>query len=64
LAEHGLGYMEQKLVAATQDKIVKYIGVKARQDPGALYTNQFAGKVTLTPAEWKTVRDSVKAYAL
>jgi NitT/TauT family transport system substrate-binding protein len=64
LAEHGLGYMEQKLVAATQDKIVKYIGVKAQQDPGALYTNQFAGKVTLTPAEWKTVRDSVKAYAL
>ena len=28
------------------------------------YTNRFAGKVTLTPAEWKVVRESVKDYAL
>ena len=64
LEQQGLGYMENKLVAATQDKIVKYLGVKAEQDPSALYTNQFAGRVKLTPAEWKTVQDSVKEYAL
>ena len=64
LAEHGLGYMDDKLVAATQDKIVKYLGVKAVRDPSALYTNQFAGKVKLTPDQWKTVDESVKEYAL
>jgi len=64
LEQNGLGYMENKLVAATQDKIVKYLGVKAEQDPSALYTNQFAGRVNLTPAEWKRVQESVKEYAL
>ncbi len=64
LDQTGLGHMEDRLVAATQDKIVKYLGVKAAQAPAALYTNQFAGKVKLTSAEWKTVRESVKEYAL
>ena len=64
LEQTGLGHMEDRLVAATQDKIVKYLGVKAPQAPGDLYTNRFAGKVTLTPAEWKAVRESVKEYAL
>jgi NitT/TauT family transport system substrate-binding protein len=64
LEEHGLGYMDAKLVAATQDKIVKYLGVKAAQDPSALYTNQFVGNVKLTPDQWKTVEQSVKEYAL
>jgi NitT/TauT family transport system substrate-binding protein len=64
LEQTGLGHMEDRLVAATQDKIVKYLGVKAAQAPGDLYTNRFAGKVTLTPAEWKAVRESVKEYAL
>jgi NitT/TauT family transport system substrate-binding protein len=64
LDETGLGHMEDRLVAATQDKIVKYLGVKAAQAPAALYTNQFAGKVKLTSTEWKAVRESVKDYAL
>jgi NitT/TauT family transport system substrate-binding protein len=64
LEQNGLGYMENKLVAATQDKIVKYLGVKAEQDPSTLYTNQFAGRVKLTAAEWKRVQESVKEYAL
>jgi NitT/TauT family transport system substrate-binding protein len=64
LESSGLGHMEERLVAATQDKIAKYLGVKATQPPSALYTNQFAGKVNLTAAEWKTVQDSVKEYAL
>jgi NitT/TauT family transport system substrate-binding protein len=64
LEKSGLGHMEEQLVRATQDKIVKYIGVKAEQGPSALYTNQFVGKVNLTPAEWKTVQASVKEYAL
>jgi ABC-type nitrate/sulfonate/bicarbonate transport system substrate-binding protein len=64
LEQTGLGHMEDRLVAATQDKIVKYLGVKAAQAPGDLYTNRFVGNVTLTPAEWKAVRESVKDYAL
>ena len=38
--------------------------MKAAQDPASLYTNQFAGKVKLTPAEWRKVHESVKDYAL
>jgi NitT/TauT family transport system substrate-binding protein len=64
LADTGLGHLEEKLVSGTQDKIVKYLGVKAPQAPGALYSNQFAGKVKLTAGEWDSVRASVKEYAL
>jgi ABC-type nitrate/sulfonate/bicarbonate transport system substrate-binding protein len=64
LETSGLGHMEERLVSATQDKIAQYIGVKATQPPAALYTNQFAGKVTLTPAEWRNVEASVKEYTL
>ena len=49
---------------ATQEKIAKYLGMKATQDPASLYTNQFAGKVKLTPEEWSKVRASVKDYTL
>jgi hypothetical protein len=64
LANTGLGHLEEPLVSGTQDKIVKYLGVKAAQAPSALYTNQFAGKVKLTAGEWDSVRASVKDYAL
>jgi NitT/TauT family transport system substrate-binding protein len=64
LTDTGLGHLDEKLVVATQDKIVKYLGVKAPQAPGALYTNQFGGKVKLTAAEWASVRAGVKDYAL
>jgi NitT/TauT family transport system substrate-binding protein len=64
LADTGLGHLEEKLVSGTQDKIVKYLGVKALQAPRALYTNQFTGKVKLTSGEWDSVRASVKDYAL
>jgi NitT/TauT family transport system substrate-binding protein len=64
LEQSGLGHMEDRLIGATQDKIAKYLGVKATQDTTNLYTNAFAGKIKLTLAEWKQVRDSVKEYAL
>jgi NitT/TauT family transport system substrate-binding protein len=64
LEQTGLGHMEERLVAATQDKIVRYLGVKAAQSPGALYTNRFVGKVKLTAAEWANVKASVKDYML
>jgi NitT/TauT family transport system substrate-binding protein len=64
LEQTGLGHMEQRLVEATQEKITKYLGLKTPQDPAALYTNQFAGKVKLTPEEWRKVHASVKDYTL
>jgi NitT/TauT family transport system substrate-binding protein len=64
LSDKGLGYMEKDRVAATQDRIAKYLGVKSTQDPAALYTNNFAGKITLTVPEWQRVSASVKDYAL
>jgi NitT/TauT family transport system substrate-binding protein len=60
----GLGYMEDRLIGATQEKIAKYLGVRSTQDTVNLYTNTFAGNVKLTPEEWKQVRSSVKEYAL
>jgi hypothetical protein len=42
--------MEEQLVRANRTNR-QYIGVKAEQAPSALYTNQFAGRVNLTPAE-------------
>jgi hypothetical protein len=64
LEKTGLGHLEERLVASTQDKIAKYIGVKATQSPAALYTNQFAGKVNLTADQWNAVTASVKQYML
>ena len=64
LEQAGLGHMEETLVAATQDKIQKYMGVKTKQAPSALYTNEFSGNVKLSPAEWAGVRQSVKDYVL
>jgi NitT/TauT family transport system substrate-binding protein len=64
LEQTGLGYMEQRLVESTQEKIAKYLGMKTPQDPASLYTNQFAGKVKLTPEEWRKVQASVKDYML
>jgi NitT/TauT family transport system substrate-binding protein len=64
LADTGLGHLEGNLVVSTQDKIVKYLGVRAPQAPDALYTNQFVGNVKLTAVEWDSVRASVKDYAL
>ena len=39
-------------------------GVKAPQPTSALYSNRFAGTVTLTAAEWGAVKASVKDYML
>jgi NitT/TauT family transport system substrate-binding protein len=64
LEQTGLSYMEQRLVESTQEKIAKYLGMKTPQDPATLYTNQFAGKVKLTPEEWRKVQTSVKDYTL
>ena len=64
LEEEGLGYMDQQLVEATQEKIVQYLGMKEPQDLASLYTNQFAGKVKLTSEEWQRVYESVAEYRL
>jgi NitT/TauT family transport system substrate-binding protein len=64
LESQGLGYMERQLIEATQEKIIKYQGMKTAMDPNLLYTNQFAGAVKLTPSEWRQVYDSVKSFIL
>lgn len=64
LEKTGLGHLEDSRVAGTQEKIVKYIGVKKAQNTAELYTNKFTGRVNLAAAEWKHVADSVKEYAL
>jgi NitT/TauT family transport system substrate-binding protein len=64
LETQGLGYMQREMIDATQEKIVKYMGLKTPLDPDLLYTNQFAGSVKLTAEEWRKVYDGVKPYIL
>lgn len=64
LERSGLGYTEDNLVAGTQDKVERYLSVKVKQRPDTLYTNRFAGRVTLTAEEWTTVKTSVTGYVL
>jgi hypothetical protein len=56
--------MQREMIDATQEKIVKYMGLKTPLDPDLLYTNQFAGSVKLTAEEWRKVYDGVKPYIL
>lgn len=64
LKQRGLGWTERKLVEGTQEKLVKYLGLKDPQDVDTLFTNDFAGKIKLSEAEWAKVYETVKPYIL
>jgi NitT/TauT family transport system substrate-binding protein len=62
VARHGLGWHHRDKVAATLDLVGRHMGLKRTPPLDALFTNEFAGTVTLTADEWRRVRERAKAY--
>ena len=62
--EHGFGYADPAKVATMTDVVFSYaVGDKgAKPDPTVLFTNRFAGTVTLSPAELAAAETSAAPY--
>lgn len=62
--EKGLGHADPQKVATMADLVVKYAAGEgaSRPDVGALFTNDFAGKIRLTAAELTAAEQSAAAY--
>lgn len=58
--EHGLGWMNMDGIAATAKLVTEYQGEPGDKpvDLDKVFTNQFAGKVVLSDAEWSEVKAS------
>jgi ABC-type nitrate/sulfonate/bicarbonate transport system substrate-binding protein len=63
--EHGVGYADPAAYVKMTDLIVATASPDDKKpDPTTLYTNELVGKVTLTDAEWKTVKAATAKYVL
>jgi len=60
--KNGMGFMDPEMVKRTRETVITYMGAKDVPPAEQLYTNAHAGRVKLTPAQWATVRESVKRY--
>jgi NitT/TauT family transport system substrate-binding protein len=60
--EHGVGWMDPKVVENTIDKVVKYMGLKKPPKPEETYSNQFTGSVRLTPEQWAQVKKYTERF--
>jgi NitT/TauT family transport system substrate-binding protein len=58
----GLGWHNPAKVAATVDKVVRYMGLKKKISADSTYTNRFAGTISLTAGQWDKVHGEVKQY--
>jgi NitT/TauT family transport system substrate-binding protein len=63
--QHGLGWADPKQVAAMNDLVMTYLAAPGTRKPNAeeLFTNQFAGKITLTPSQWAEAKKRLAEYA-
>jgi NitT/TauT family transport system substrate-binding protein len=63
--DHGLGWGDVAALNQQTDLIIKYVaGANAkRPDVGAMFTNEFAGKVKLNPGEFEAARKSSAEFA-
>ncbi|MFQ5911985.1 MAG: ABC transporter substrate-binding protein [Nitrospinota bacterium] len=60
--KHGLGWMDPKDQKRTRDVVIKYMKVKNVPPVEKLFTNQFAGNVKLTAAEWAKAKAWAAPY--
>jgi hypothetical protein len=58
--QRGLGYIDPALADITRQSVITYMGIKDIPPADQLYTDQFAGAVTLTPDQWTKVEARVK----
>lgn len=61
--QHGLGYMAPRDQEQTRELILKYFDAKNLPPADRLFTNQFAGRVKLTAAEWARAKELAKRFA-
>jgi NitT/TauT family transport system substrate-binding protein len=64
--EHGLGYSDLAKIDAQAKLAKQYTGAPGDRDPppvDSYATNEFIGKVTLSPAEWTSVQAKTRKYA-
>jgi NitT/TauT family transport system substrate-binding protein len=58
---HGLGYIDPDLVAATRNSVITYMDIKTVPPADRLFTNRFVGGVKLSDAEWSQVEARVRS---
>ncbi|GAA4323847.1 hypothetical protein GCM10023144_04960 [Pigmentiphaga soli] len=60
----GLGWHNPKTIASMTDLTIQYVAAPGtrKPDPESLYTNQFAGRIKLSPAQWQAAKDYFKPY--
>jgi NitT/TauT family transport system substrate-binding protein len=58
----GMGFMDPEMVKRTRETVITYMGAKDVPPAEQLYTNAYTGRIKLSPAQWATVRESVKRY--
>ncbi|MEJ0069193.1 MAG: hypothetical protein WDO24_11250 [Pseudomonadota bacterium] len=64
--EHGLGYTDLAKIDAQAKLVKQYTAAPTDRDPPPVEsyaTNDFIGKVTLSPAEWATAQSKTRKYA-
>jgi NitT/TauT family transport system substrate-binding protein len=64
LQEHGVGYAAPSDYQAMTDLVMTYVADKTDKAPaqGALFSNDYAGKIKLTQAEWDKAMENAKPY--
>jgi NitT/TauT family transport system substrate-binding protein len=62
--DHGIGWADATVFNEMTDLVMTYLATSEMKRPAAdaLFTNRFAGKFNLTPAEWGTVRTRVAEF--
>lgn len=62
--QHGLGWSDPAAYTAMTDLVMTYLATPGMTRPalGALFTNQFAGKLKLSNTQWAQVRERVSVY--
>jgi NitT/TauT family transport system substrate-binding protein len=62
LETHGLGYMNMEMVNKTRETVSNFMGVANLPAADQMVTNQFAGHIKLTQAEWQQARQLAAPY--
>jgi NitT/TauT family transport system substrate-binding protein len=62
--EHGIGYAAPEDYQSMTELVMKYVAEQTDKTPAqsALFTNDFAGKIKLTEAEWAKAMENAKPY--
>ena len=65
LRDHGIGWADLDSLQKQTDLVMKYAVApdKKRPDVAAIFSNEMAGKIKLTPAEWTAARKIASEFA-